>query len=200
VAETFPEITEQLAEFIARQPVFFVATAPTSVDGLVNLSPKGLDTFRVLDPTTVAYLDLTGSGIETISHLRDNGRICIMFSAFEGPAQILRLHGRGEVLEAGEAAFEQLYPVFTPRGHARAIVRVDVQRIATSCGYAVPLMAYQRDRDVLDKYWERKAGELLGYRREHNGASLDGLPGLRREPVWPGYPGESATRRPPSSS
>jgi hypothetical protein len=105
VAETFFEITEKLAAFIERQHVFFVATAPSGDDGHVNVSPKGLDTFRILEPTSVAYLDLTGSGIETVSHLRDNGRICIMFCAFEGSAQILRLHGRGEVLEAGTPAF-----------------------------------------------------------------------------------------------
>ena len=188
MAETLPEITERLVEFIAKQRVFFVATAPTSLDGLVNLSPKGLDTFRVLGPTTVAYLDLTGSGIETISHLRDNGRICVMFCAFDGPAQIVRLHGRGEVLEAGEPAFEELYPRFTSRDIARAIIRVDVQRVATSCGYAVPLMEYRRDRDVLDEYWERKSNELLDYRRDRNRASIDGLPGLRGEPVRPGAP------------
>ena len=186
MAETFPEITERLAGWIARQPVFFVGTAPAGGDGLVNVSPKGLDTFRILDPKTVAYLDLTGSGIETISHLRENGRICVMFCAFEGPAQIVRLHGHGEVLEAGEPEFDGLYPLFPPRDIARAIVRIDVQRVATSCGYAVPLMEYRRDRDVLDEYWERKSDELLEYRRDRNARSLDGLPGLQREPVRPG--------------
>lgn len=185
MAETFTEITDRLAEFIAAQHVFFVATAPASADGLVNVSPKGLDTFRVLDGTTVAYLDLTGSGIETVAHLRENGRICLMFCAFTGAAQTLRLHGRGQVLEAGESGFEALYPLFTPRESARAIVRVEVTRIATSCGYAVPLLDYRGDRDVLDKFWERKAGELLDYRCEKNRASLDGLPGLVEEPVRP---------------
>jgi hypothetical protein len=186
VAETFPEITEQLAEWIGRQHVFFVGTAPAGPDGLVNVSPKGLDTFRILDPTSVAYLDLTGSGIETVAHLRENGRACVMFCAFDGPAQIVRIHGRGEVLEAGEPAFDELYPLFTPREIARAIVRIEVVRVATSCGYAVPLMAYERDRDVLDKYWARKADELLDYRRDRNARSLDGLPGLRGKPVRPG--------------
>lgn len=193
MAETFPEITEQLAEWISEQHVFFVGTAPAGADGLVNVSPKGLDTFRIVDPRTVAYLDLTGSGIETISHLRENGRICVMFCAFEGAAQIVRLHGRGDVVEPGDGEFEELYPLFPPRGMARAIVRIDVQRVATSCGYAVPLMTYGRDRDVLDRYWDRKADELLDYRRDHNMQSLDGLPGLRREPARPGSPATAGT-------
>ena len=185
MAETFDEITERLAEFIAEQHVFFVATAPVGSDGLVNVSPKGLDTFRILDPKTVAYLDLTGSGIETISHLRENGRICVMFCAFEGPAQIVRLHGRGEVFEVGEPEFEELYPLFTPREIARAVIRIGVERVATSCGYAVPLMSFESDRDVLDRFWQRKADELLAYRSEKNRSSLDGLPGLLGEPARP---------------
>ena len=191
MAETFTEITDRLAEFIAAQHVFFVATAPASTDGLVNVSPKGLDTLRVLDGTTAAYLDLTGSGIETVAHLRENGRICLMFCAFTGPAQILRLHGRGEVLEAGGPEFAALYPLFTPRESARAIVRVHVARIATSCGYAVPLLDYRGDRHVLDEYWERKREELLTYRTEKNRASLDGLPGLVEEPVRPAATGRA---------
>ncbi len=186
MAETFDEITDRLAAFIAEQHVFFVATAPAGTDGLVNVSPKGLDTFRILDPTTVAYLDLTGSGIETVSHLRENGRICVMFCAFEGPAQIVRLHGRGEVFEVGEPEFEELYPLFRPREIARAVIRIGVERVATSCGYAVPHMSFESDRDVLDRFWQRKADELLAYRSEKNRCSLDGLPGLLREPARPG--------------
>lgn len=186
MAETFEEITERLAEFIAEQHVFFVATAPVGSNGLVNVSPKGLDTFRILDPKTVAYLDLTGSGIETVSHLHENGRICVMFCAFEGPAQIVRLHGRGEVFEVGEPEFEELYPLFPPREIARAVIRIGVERVATSCGYAVPLMSFEGDRDVLDRFWQRKADELLAYRSEKNGCSLDGLPGLLGEPARPG--------------
>lgn len=193
MAETFFEITEKLAAFIERQHVFFVATAPSGDDGHVNVSPKGLDTFRILEPTSVAYLDLTGSGIETVSHLRDNGRICIMFCAFEGSAQILRLHGRGEVLEAGTPAFDKLYPLFPHRDFARAIIRVEVERAATSCGYAVPLYAFARQRDVLDRYWARRAGEVLAYRDEMNRRSIDGLPGLTGEIVAPAEP--SSTRR-----
>jgi hypothetical protein len=201
VAETFAEITERLAAFILQQQMFFVATAPSSSGGHVNVSPKGLDTFRILDPTTIAYLDLTGSGIETVSHVRDNGRICIMFCAFEGSAQIVRLHGRGEVLEAGTPAFDELYPLFPHRDHARAVIRVAVKRVATSCGYAVPLYAYERQRDVLDKYWERRTGEVLAYREEKNRRSIDGLPGLTGEIAAPSrQAGERATSSPPSSS
>lgn len=197
MAATYPELTDRLADFIARQRVFFVATAPTGPDGHVNVSPKGLDTLRILDPKTVAYLDLTGSGIETVSHLRDNGRICLMFCAFEGPAHILRLHGRGEVLEAGTPAFDELYPLFPPRDFARAVVRVAVERVATSCGYAVPLMDYRGDRDVLDRYWARRGDEVLAYRKERNRRSIDDLPGLVEEVA---YPGDRATSSPPSAS
>jgi len=211
VAETFAEITDPLAEFIARQPVFFVGTAPLAPDGLVNVSPKGLDTFRILDPRTVAYLDLTGSGIETVSHLRENGRVCVMFCAFEGPARILRLHGRGEVVEAADPRFGDLYARFPPREHARAVVVVAVERVATSCGYAVPLMQLQGERAVLDTYWERRGEELLDYRREKNAVGIDGLAGLVLPPVRPpardgdeGRGGQrrgvSASSRPPSSS
>jgi len=181
MAETFDEITERLATFIAAQHVFFVASAPLASDGLVNVSPKGLDTLRILGPRTVAYLDLTGSGIETVAHVRENGRICLMFCAFDGPARIVRLHGHGTVLEPGEPAFDELYPSFPPRDHARAIVHVDVTRIATSCGYAVPLLDYRRERDVLDRYWANPAKDAAAYQREQNRESLDGLPALRAE-------------------
>jgi hypothetical protein len=183
VAETFDQITERLADFIAKQHVFFVATAPLAPDGLVNLSPKGLDTLRILDPRTVAYLDLTGSGIETVSHLYENGRICVMFCAFDGAARIVRLHGTGTVLEPGEPGFEELYPLFPARPHARSIVKVDVTRVGTSCGYAVPLLDYRSDRDVLDRYWESDARDPVAYRSERNRESLDGLPALRRETI-----------------
>ncbi len=184
--EIFDEITERLAEFIRRQPVFFVASAPLDGDGHVNVSPKGLDTLRLLGPDRLVYLDLSGSGAETAAHLRENGRICVMFCAFDGPAQILRLHGRGEVFEVGAPEFDEYYPLFLPRDHARAVVTVDVERISTSCGYAVPLMDFRAERAVLDKYWDRKADELLDYRAEHNSSSIDGLPSLVRPPARPG--------------
>ena len=178
MAEAFDEIDDRIAGFIERQHVFFVATAPTSTDGLVNVSPKGLDSFRIIDSTTVAYLDLTGSGVETISHVRDNGRICVMFCAFDGPARIVRLHGRGTVVERDEPDFAELYALFPPRDHARAVIRIDVDRVGTSCGYGVPLLEYRSDRDVLDRYWAHPDKNAAAYRREKNRQSLDGLPGF----------------------
>src|SRR5271166_4615905 len=179
MGKTYPEIDERIAEFLGNQHVFFVATAPLSAEGRVNLSPKGLHSFAVLDPRTVAYLDLTGSGIETIAHLRENGRITLMFCAFEGPPKILRLQGRGEVIEPGDSSFEGLAARFPSPLGARAVIRMRVERIADSCGYAVPLMRYEGDRDQLTLWAERKGPEgLSAYRAAHNGTSIDGLPGL----------------------
>lgn len=169
-------INEGLARWIERQPMFFVATAPRAEEGLVNCSPKGMDTFRILGPNQVAWLDLTGSGAETIAHLRENGRICVMFCAFEGPANIVRLQGRGEALPLGSAEFEALQDRFPDLPGARSIIRVDVQRIADSCGYGVPLMQYHGERDTLIGWAEKKGPEgLAAYRAERNRHSLDGL-------------------------
>jgi Pyridoxamine 5'-phosphate oxidase len=179
VGKTYPQIDESIAEFLRNQQVFFVATAPLSAEGRVNLSPKGLQSFAVLDPRTVAYLDLTGSGIETVAHLRENGRITLMFCAFQGPPKILRLQGRGEVIEPGHSAWEDLAARFPSHLGARAVIRVRVERIADSCGYAVPLMRFEGERDQLTLWAERKGPEGLGaYRAAHNGTSIDGLPGL----------------------
>lgn len=175
-------INDKLKAFVAEQKMFFVATAPLTADGLVNLSPKGLDSFRILDEKTVAYLDLTGSGAETIAHIRENQRITIMFCAFTGRPNILRFYGKGKVLEKGSPAFEQLYPQFLPNIGARAIIVIDVERIADSCGYAVPKYEYIEDRDVLDKSSERKGqAALKQYRAEKNAVSLDGLPAYKGE-------------------
>jgi hypothetical protein len=171
-------ITDELAAFIAAQRVFFVATAPTD-GGHVNLSPKGLDTFTVLDPSTVAYLDLTGSGIETVAHLRENGRITIMFCAFDGKPNIVRLYGRGEVLPTGEPEADALLPCFGEYPGARSVIRVRVDRVSTSCGYGVPLLEYAGERDELLKFAERRGPEgLVQYREDKNAASIDGFPGL----------------------
>ena len=140
MGSTYPSIDGELAGFLSAQHVFFVATAPLDADGHVNLSPKGHDTFRVVDPYTVAYLDLTGSGIETVAHLRENARIVFCFCAFEGPPRIVRLHGRGEVLEPSAPDFAKLLPLFPAFEGVRSIIRVELRRIADSCGYAVPLM------------------------------------------------------------
>jgi hypothetical protein len=179
MGKTYHEITPELGEWISRQRIFFVATAPLASDGLVNCSPKGMDTFRILGPTEVAYLDLTGSGIETAAHLRENGRIVLMFCAFEGPAQIVRLHGTGEVFPIGTPQFESLRPQFPELTGARAIVRARLTRIGDSCGHAVPYFEFVKERDALTK-WATKKGEhgLKEYRQQKNAASLDGLPGL----------------------
>ena len=160
--------------------MFVVATAPMAGDGLINASPKGgSGTFAVLGPTTVAYLDLTGSGVETVAHLRENGRIVLMFMAFEGRPQIVRLHGRGRVVVPDDAEFVDLVQRFPRNPGTRSVIVIDVDRIADSCGYAVPRMDYIADRDVLDLWSEKKGPEgLVAYRAERNAVSLDGLPGL----------------------
>jgi Pyridoxamine 5'-phosphate oxidase len=172
-------ITDELAEFIAAQHVFFVATAPSGDGGHVNLSPKGLDTFAVLDPNTVAYLDLTGSGVETIAHLRENGRITIMFCAFNGKPLIVRLYGRGEALPVGEPDGFALLSHFGSYPGARSVIRVRLDRISTSCGYGVPLLEYEGERDQLRKWAERRGPDgLVAYRAQKNAVSIDGLAGL----------------------
>jgi hypothetical protein len=177
MSKRFEEIDDRLAAWIRRQRMFFVGTAPSGADGHVNVSPKGpIESLRILDPTTVAYLDVIGSGAETIAHLRDNGRIVIMLCAFEGPPRIVRLHGRGEVLAPDAVEFEAP----APPGAERAVIRVDVQRIADSCGYGVPVMAYEGDRPQYAAWAEsqvRKGGPeaLDAYMARHNARSIDGL-------------------------
>jgi Pyridoxamine 5'-phosphate oxidase len=179
MARVYDEISAEIAEFIAAQHVFFVATAPSGDGGHVNLSPKGLDTLAVLDPSTVAYLDLTGSGVETIAHLRDNGRITIMFCAFDGKPLIVRLYGRGDMLPIGEPEGDALLRHFGPYPGARSVIRVRLDRVSTSCGYGVPLLQYESERDQLRKFAERRGPDgLVEYRAENNAASIDGLPGL----------------------
>ncbi len=179
MARTFDALTDELVAWIGRQPLFFVATAPLAADGHVNVSPKGLDTFRVLDPRTVAYLDLTGSGAETIAHLNENGRVTIMFCAFTGPPRILRLFGRGQVVTPDHAEWEALAGCFPDLPGARSVIRLAVERIATSCGYGVPRMDVVEERDKLIDWAERKGPDgLAAYRAEKNAASIDGLPAL----------------------
>jgi hypothetical protein len=180
VGKVFDAIDTELRSFIESQQLFFVATAPLAGDGFVNLSPKGLDSFRILGPREVAYLDLTGSGIETLAHLRENGRICFMFCAFEGRPRILRLHGRGEALEPGDARWDGLRAHFPTIPGERAIIRADVQRIADSCGWGVPLFRYEGQRDQLPRFAEQLGPEKVAAAWEKwNRQSLDGLPGLR---------------------
>ncbi len=180
MGKTYDAIDDGLAEFIREQQMFFVATAPLGEGGLLNLSPKGLDTLRILDPHTVAYLDLTGSGVETIAHLKENGRMVMMFCAFSGRPMILRLNGRGTVLERGDPEFATLLPEFPNLPGTRAIIRLAVERIADSCGWAVPTFEYRDQRDQLIRYAEQKGPEAIrSAQLRFNSKSLDGLPGLR---------------------
>ena len=172
-------IDDQLRAFLERQPVFFVATAPLGGDGHVNVSPKGLaGTFAVLDESHVAYLDLTGSGIETIAHVRENGRITMMFCAFDGPARIVRLSGRGMVTVPADVGYAELAKRFPALEGARAVITVELDRIADSCGYGVPRMEFVEHRDRLPR-WAATQGHdgLHDYRAERNRESIDGLPG-----------------------
>jgi hypothetical protein len=167
-------------EFIASQKMFFVATAPLSAGGHVNLSPKGLDSFRVLAPKRVAYIDYTGSGVETIAHIRENGRVTVMFCAFGGRPNILRLYGKGRVIEPVDAEFAELILNFIPEPGVRAIILLDITRVADTCGFGVPLYDYKGERGELVAWSLRKGdGGLSEYKAKKNALSLDGLAGLR---------------------
>jgi hypothetical protein len=183
MGKVFEEIDSGLRSFIEGQHIFFVATAPLGESGHVNVSPKGLDTLRVLDPHTVAYLDHVGSGAETIAHLRENGRIVVMLCAFDGPPKILRLHGRGEVLEPQDSGYQELRGLFAAVPSGRSIIRISVQRISDSCGYGVPQYAYEGVRSQLPDWTERKGSQgLVEYQEKNNGRSIDSLPALRWVP------------------
>ena len=169
-------ISPELRAFIESQHVFFVATAPLEADGHVNLSPKGMNTFRVLAPNRVAYLDLTGSGNESAAHLRQNGRVTFMFCAFDGKPQILRLYGKARVVRPGDAPWAELATLFPQLPGARQIVVADVTRAQTSCGFGVPLMNFEAERDALVRWAEAKGEEgLRAYREQKNRVSIDGL-------------------------
>jgi hypothetical protein len=180
MAKIFDAIDERLAVWIARQRMFFVGTAPSD-GGHVNVSPKGpIETLRILDEHTVAYLDLVGSGAETIAHLRENGRIVVMLCSFDGPPRIVRLHGQGAVLDAGTIEFPDVAVLPEQK---RTIIRVEVQRIADSCGYGVPLMSYEGERPQSRAWAETKLAKggpsaLDDYMAEKNTLSIDGLPAL----------------------
>ena len=177
MGKDYPEIDSKIAEWVGRQKMFFVSTAPLSPTGMVNCSPKGMDTFRILGPRTVAYLDLTGSGVETISHLKENGRIVIMMCAYEGPPDIYRFHGRGEALLKGTPEYDALIEHFDELPGARSIIRISVDRISDSCGYSVPFYTYKGDRDALVKWAQAKGEEgIVDYQKQKNKTSVDGLP------------------------
>jgi hypothetical protein len=172
-------IDDSVKQFIEKQTMFFVATAPLDPNGFVNLSPKGLDSFRILAPDAIAYLDLTGSGIETVAHVKENGRLVIMFCAFDGAPNILRLHGRARVIEANDPEFASLINHFNPIEGMRAIIVMKVHRVADSCGWAVPVLKFEKNRHQLLAWAAQKGPEgLKQYRAEKNAASLDGLPGI----------------------
>jgi hypothetical protein len=177
MAKLYDHITDDLAEFIRAQPVFFVATAPLAADGHINLSPKGLDCLRIISPQRVAYLDLTGSGNETSAHLLENGRVTLMFCAFNGSPNILRLYGQGRTVLPGSDDWSELRPGFPEYPGARQLILADITRVQTSCGYAVPLMDYVSERDTLLRWADNRGEERLqDYRREKNTQSIDGLP------------------------
>jgi hypothetical protein len=184
VGRSFDALTPALAEAVRGAPMFFVATAPLAADGHVNVSPKGGDTLRLLDERTVAYLDLTGSGAETIAHLRENGRITLMVCAFSGPPQIVRLYGRGEVVLPGDDGFAALAERFPDLPGVRAVIRVAVERVGSSCGFAVPRMRFEGERTRLNDWAEAKGPDgLVDYRATKNAASIDGLPALDPAPA-----------------
>ncbi|MFJ7333496.1 pyridoxamine 5'-phosphate oxidase family protein [Streptomyces sp. NPDC101116] len=186
MGKTHERIDGRLRTFIEGQPVFFTATAPLAADGTVNLSPKGLKgSFAVLDEQTVAYLDFAGSNAETIAHLRENGRITLMWCAFQGPPNIVRVHGRGEPVFRDDPRFGELlghFPDIDPARHGlRAIIVVTAELIRDTCGYAVPFMTYEEERDLHAKRFAREDDASLGAyfsKKEHIATSLDGLPGL----------------------
>lgn len=180
MAKVFERIDDALRAWIDKQHMFFVSTAPLSEEGMVNCSPKGYDCFRILSEREVAYLDLTGSGIETVAHLQENGRIAFLFCSFDQTPRIVRLHGKGFVHEHGTPEFETLLQHFEPRAGMRSIIRAKLTRISDSCGYGVPRYQYLGDRETLIEYWDKKGeSENETYRRTRNAQSLEGLAGVR---------------------
>ena len=179
MARAFDAVPDHLVGWLEAQPLFFVATAPAGEEGHVNVSPKGYDTFRVLGPNEVAYLDLTGSGAETIAHLRDSGRLTLMFCSFDEKPNIVRLYGRGRTVLPSDPGFAALSQRFPDLVGTRAVVVLDVARVSTSCGYAVPRMDVVGVRPTLDDWAARKGADaLVDYRAEKNAVSIDGLPAL----------------------
>ncbi len=182
MGKQYATIDEPLRAFIEAQHVFFVATAPSGATGHVNVSPKGLDTLRILGPATIAYLDFVGSGAETIAHVRENGRVVVMLCAFDGPPKIVRLYGRGTVIEPHDAEFTSLRDRFPPARGVRSVIRIDLDRITDSCGYGVPRYDFVGPRTQLGEWAVRKGDDALrDYQRSNNARSIDDLLALR----WP---------------
>jgi hypothetical protein len=183
LSKRFEKIDPELATWIAQQHVFFVATSPLSAGGHVNVSPKGGNAFRVLGPLEVVYQDYTGSGAETAAHLRENGRIVIMFCGFEGAPKIVRLHGHGRVITPEDAGFATLAALFPANPGTRSLVQVAVTRVSTSCGYSVPFYEFRGHRDTLDQWADNQGPDKLkAYRLAKNQRSIDGLPAFGATP------------------
>lgn len=177
MAKFYDSISESLQQFVEAQHIFFVASAPLSAEGHVNVSPKGMDSLRVLSPNRVAYLDLIGSGNETSAHLLENGRVTLMWCAFNGKPDIVRLYGKGQTIQPGDAEWTDLRPLFSNYINARQIIIIEIHKVQTSCGYAVPLMDFVADRDTLTRWAEAKGEDgLVAYVCEKNVESIDGLP------------------------
>ena len=182
MSKSYEQITPEMSTWIGQQHMFFVATAPLSADGHVNMSPKGGDAFRVLGPLEVVYHDFTGSGAETAAHVRENGRIVILFAAFQGAPKIVRLHGHGTLIVPGDPRYAEFLELFPSNPGTRAFVHVRVERVSDSCGYSVPLYEFQSQRETLDRWAAAKRPEgLEAYRAAKNRESIDGLPALMRE-------------------
>ena len=181
MAKLYDELDERLRQFIGNQKMFFVGSAPRNDEGLINISPKGMDTLRILDSKTVAYLDYTGSGVESIAHIKENGRFVIMFCSFDKSPLILRLHGRATVIERSDPGWQKLQPRFPEARMARSIIKLSLERIADSCGWGVPMYDYVGERDQYSKYADKTDDEgVRELQLEYNMKSIDGLPGLGR--------------------
>jgi hypothetical protein len=179
VGKLYDGIDDDLAGWLDRQPLWFVATAPLAADGHVNVSPRGHDTFSVLGPRRVAWVDFTGSGIETVAHLRENGRICLMFCSFDHRPRIVRLHGHGTVALPGESLYDDVVARHPAHPSTRAVIVVDVDRVSDSCGFGVPAMELVGERDLLRLGAEKRGPDgLAAYRAANNATSIDGLPGI----------------------
>src|SRR5215469_10753043 len=180
MGKVYEAIDQQIKEWMVAQKVFFVATAPLSGEGHINCSPKDGDSIRVVDGKTLVYLDLIGSGVETIAHVRENGRIIVMMCAFEGAPKIMRFHGRGEVIEKDNSQFEHLKTLFVSEVGIRSFILIHLDRISDSCGFGVPVLEFKDYRKQLRTYNERVGEEKLAdYKIKHNTTSIDGLPGVK---------------------
>ena len=180
MGKLFEAIDETLRRWIEAQPMWFVATAPLAAGGRVNVSPRGGDSLSVLGPHHVGWVDFTGSGVETIAHLRENGRTCVMFASFDHRPRIVRLHGHGQVHLPGTESFEEVRALHPPHPSTRAVITVEVERVSDSCGWGVPVMEVVTDeRDLMRQFAEKKGPEGMdAYRAQKNASSVDGMLGL----------------------